>query len=164
MASISQINGVRTAGRRDPETSAALDQIEESAEAWRKDNTGQAVEKARKFGRGLSEGRASAVELSMASARRSQGTKSSLQMIGYRLETIGRKIEKIVDAVALMAVQTTMLAVSGSVEAARAGDAGRGFAIVSSDIRSLGREASQNVERGEDRCAVSSSSIVIFNR
>ena len=67
-----------------------------------------------------------------------------------RSETAGRRIEKIVDAIALMAVQTSMLAVSGSVEAARAGNAGRGFAVVSNDIRSLAREASQNVERAKD--------------
>ena len=39
-----------------------------------------------------------------------------------------------------------MLAVSGSVEAARAGSSGRGFAVVSSDIRNLAREASESVE------------------
>ena len=43
-----------------------------------------------------------------------------------------------------------MLAVSGSVEAARAGESGRGFAVVSSDIRSLAREASESVERIKD--------------
>jgi methyl-accepting chemotaxis protein len=43
-----------------------------------------------------------------------------------------------------------MLAVSGSVEAARAGDSGRGFAVVSSDVRSLAREASDNVERAKE--------------
>jgi len=43
-----------------------------------------------------------------------------------------------------------MLAVSGSVEAARAGDSGQGFAVVSSDIRALSREASENVERAKD--------------
>jgi methyl-accepting chemotaxis protein len=47
-------------------------------------------------------------------------------------------------------VQTSMLAVSGSVEAARAGDSGQGFAVVSSDIRNLSREASENVERAKD--------------
>jgi methyl-accepting chemotaxis protein len=52
--------------------------------------------------------------------------------------------------VAVVAVQTTMLAVSGSVEAARAGDAGRGFALVSSDIRGLARETSSNVDRVKD--------------
>jgi methyl-accepting chemotaxis protein len=43
-----------------------------------------------------------------------------------------------------------MLAVSGAVEAARAGDTGRGFAVVSNDIRVLAREASENVERAKD--------------
>jgi methyl-accepting chemotaxis protein len=43
-----------------------------------------------------------------------------------------------------------MLAVSGAVEAARAGDAGRGFALVSNDIRGLAREASESLERVED--------------
>ena len=63
---------------------------------------------------------------------------------------VGRRIEKIVEAIALIAVQTSMLAVSGAVEAARAGDSGRGFAVVSNDIRGLAREASENVERATD--------------
>jgi methyl-accepting chemotaxis protein len=67
-----------------------------------------------------------------------------------RLEGLGRRIEKIVEAIALVAVQTSMLAVSGAVEAARAGEAGRGFAVVSNDIRSLSREAAENVERAKD--------------
>ena len=44
-------------------------------------------------------------------------TRTSLATI-VRSETVGRRIEKIIDAIALMAVQTSMLAVSGSVEAA----------------------------------------------
>ena len=64
----------------------------------------------------------------------------------------------------LITVQTSMLAVSGSVEAARAGDAGRGFAIVSNDIRSLAREASQNVERAKDSVRGVLEQIAILNR
>jgi methyl-accepting chemotaxis protein len=67
-----------------------------------------------------------------------------------RLEAVSRRIEKIIDAISLTSVQTSMLAVSGAVEAARAGDAGRGFAVVSNDIRGLAREASANVERATD--------------
>jgi methyl-accepting chemotaxis protein len=66
------------------------------------------------------------------------------------LEAIGRKIEKIVDAITLVNIQTNMLAVSGAVEAARAGETGRGFALVSNDIRALAREASESVERIKD--------------
>jgi methyl-accepting chemotaxis protein len=73
-------------------------------------------------------------------------TQSSLAMIAG-LEKISRRIDKIVDGIGLVAVQISMLSVSGAVEAARAGDSGRGFAVVSSDIRSLAREASESADR-----------------
>jgi methyl-accepting chemotaxis protein len=43
-----------------------------------------------------------------------------------------------------------MLAVSGSVEATRAGDAGRGFATVAGDIRNLSRDSATSAERAGD--------------
>jgi methyl-accepting chemotaxis protein len=66
------------------------------------------------------------------------------------LETAGQRIAKIVDGIELVAVQTNMLAVSGSVEAARAREFGRGFAVVSSDIRNLSRQSSDNAGRAKD--------------
>ncbi|WP_421989977.1 methyl-accepting chemotaxis protein [Roseococcus sp.] len=67
-----------------------------------------------------------------------------------RLEAEAGAIGKIVDGLALIAVQTTMLATSGAVEAARAGEAGRGFAVVSGDIRTLARDAAQNAETAKE--------------
>ncbi|MDN3565574.1 methyl-accepting chemotaxis protein [Paeniroseomonas aquatica] len=66
------------------------------------------------------------------------------------VEGAGRRIGKIVDRIALVAVQTNMLAVSGAVEAARAGEAGRGFATVSTDIRNLARDSAENADRMKD--------------
>ena len=43
-----------------------------------------------------------------------------------------------------------MLAVSGAVEAARAGDFGKGFAVVSKDIRNLARNSGENAGRIKD--------------
>jgi methyl-accepting chemotaxis protein len=63
---------------------------------------------------------------------------------------VSRRIDKVVERISLVAVQTTMLAVSGAVEAARAGDAGRGFAVVSSDIRGLAREATESADQVKD--------------
>ncbi|WP_246332008.1 methyl-accepting chemotaxis protein [Sphingomonas chungangi] len=61
-----------------------------------------------------------------------------------------RRIERLVDGLALVAVQINMLAVSGSVEATRAGDAGSGFATVASDIRNLSRTAAENADGAKD--------------
>ncbi|MDB5650422.1 MAG: chemotaxis protein [Hyphomicrobiales bacterium] len=66
------------------------------------------------------------------------------------MEASSARVEKIVDSIALAAVQTTMLAVTGAVEAARAGEAGRGFSVVSTDIRTLAREASVNADSVKD--------------
>lgn len=61
-----------------------------------------------------------------------------------------RRIEKIADHLALISVQTNMLAVSGAVEATRAGEAGAGFATVAGDIRKLSRDAAESAERTKD--------------
>ena len=67
-----------------------------------------------------------------------------------QLEERTRKIDKIVDAIVMVTVQTNMLAVNGNVEAARAGEYGRGFSVVAGDIRSLSNESSENADRIKD--------------
>ena len=64
------------------------------------------------------------------------------------LEERTRRIDKIVDAIVMVTVQTKMLAVSGNVEAARSGEYGRGFSVVAGDIRSLANESSENADKG----------------
>jgi len=59
-------------------------------------------------------------------------------------------MEKLVDAIAIVAVQTSMLSVSGAIEAVRVGEEGRGFATVSSDIRDLARQSAGSADRVKD--------------
>ena len=66
------------------------------------------------------------------------------------LEQRTRRIDKIVDAIVMVTVQTKMLAVNGNVEAARAGEYGRGFSVVAGDIRSLANESSENADKIKD--------------
>ena len=149
MAAVQQIErGSQQQASATHETSAALVQIENSGKLAQK-TTHDSGERVSQMEAALKESRAAVGRLVDGVDAALADTRTSMATI-VRSETVGRRIEKIVDAIALMAVQTSMLAVSGSVEAARAADAGRGFAVVSNDIRSLAREASQNVERAKD--------------
>jgi methyl-accepting chemotaxis protein len=130
------------------QTSAALTQIEKSAQLAKK-NARSADERVQSLQASLRQGGNAVESLVTGITSALSATQASMATI-KRLEGVGRRMEKIVEAIALVAVQTNMLAVSGSVEAARAGDSGQGFAVVSSDIRNLSREASENVERAKD--------------
>jgi methyl-accepting chemotaxis protein len=82
--------------------------------------------------------------------RHSVSTIGTVQDLIAALVSTGRRIEKIADGLAMVAVQTNMLGVSGAVEATRAGGTGRGFAMVAGDIRKLSQQASGNAARAKD--------------
>ncbi len=130
------------------QTSAALAQIEKSARIAQ-EHSRLANDRVAATESVLVKSRNAITELIAGVSDALGQTRGSLTTI-IQLESIGRKIEKIVESIALITIQTSMLAVSGAVEAARAGDAGRGFALVSNDIRGLAREASESLERVED--------------
>jgi methyl-accepting chemotaxis protein len=75
--------------------------------------------------------------------------KSTTKQMGF-VDKEARKITKTLVKIVNSNAQTTMLAVSGSVEAARAGDKGKGFAVVSGDIRSLAQDAGKNMDKVQD--------------
>lgn len=148
-AAVEQINrGSQQQAAAAQQTSAALAQIERSAGVAQEKGK-LANERVGMMEKALSESSSSIEQLVIGVNDALKQTLGSLETV-IELERVGRKIEKIVDSITLVTVQTSMLAVSGAVEAARAGDAGRGFALVSNDIRGLAREASESVERIKD--------------
>ncbi len=78
-----------------------------------------------------------------------EATRSSIKQV-KDLELVSRRIDKIVDAITTVSIQTNMLAVNGAVEAARAGEFGKGFVVVSTDIRNLAHDSSENADRIKD--------------
>lgn len=149
MDAVDQINrGSQLQAAATQETSAALSQIERMA--GRAQTDAQAAnERVQRVAAALGQSRAAVEGLVAGVDTALAATKSTLATIGA-LESIGRRIDKVIDAIALVAVQITMLAVSGAIEAARAGEPGRGFAVVSKDIRGLASEASESADQAKD--------------
>lgn len=63
-----------------------------------------------------------------------------------QLILLTNEIDNMVQSVQSIANQTNLLALNAAIEAARAGDTGRGFAVVSEEIRTLSDSTKQNLE------------------
>jgi methyl-accepting chemotaxis protein len=67
-----------------------------------------------------------------------------------RLSVSSDEIAAMLDDISAIARQTNLLALNASIEAARAGDAGKGFAIVAGEVKDLANKTAQATDRIND--------------
>ncbi len=93
-------------------------------------------------GRDLVQETVSAIE------RMSADVQATASLIGD-LANESRDIGKVLDVIRGLADQTNLLALNAAIEAARAGEAGRGFAVVADEVRALAHRTQQSTSEIE---------------
>ncbi|KAE9648100.1 methyl-accepting chemotaxis protein [Pseudomonas sp. PB106] len=98
------------------------------------------------------EGRDQVVKTVDAIQTMTHDVQNTAQMI-EGLATQGRDIGKVLDVIRAIAEQTNLLALNAAIEAARAGEAGRGFAVVADEVRALAHRTAQSTQEIEKMVA-----------
>jgi methyl-accepting chemotaxis protein/methyl-accepting chemotaxis protein-1 (serine sensor receptor) len=113
------------------------------------EETSASTEEIQSMSRKNADNSRSMAELAEESQRMFVQTNRQLEEMVVSMEEIHQssgKISKIIKVIDEIAFQTNILALNAAVEAARAGDAGMGFAVVANEVRNLAQRSAQAAE------------------
>jgi len=139
-----QNNEIEQAATAVNEMTAAVEEVARNAVST-SEASNQSTQAAR-------EGRDRVVETVDAIQTMTQDVHTTSLMI-EGLAAQGRDIGKVLDVIRAIAEQTNLLALNAAIEAARAGEAGRGFAVVADEVRALAHRTAQSTQEIEKMVA-----------